>query len=302
MISRLIIEGFQIHKHLEIRLDKHITVLTGDNGAGKSAVARALKWLLLNQWDGKADQMINWEMDFAKVTAFFGRQKITRYKGKEGNFYQINDDKPFEAVGAGRVPQQIEALINCTEDNFQDQLDPAFWFHLTAGQVAKSLNKIVNLESIDRSLENVAKSVREAREAVKATEQRITESLNLTESLFWTTDSDADLSELERLDQDMAQAIAEAVALKSYLAQAREIARIKQNAKDVILCGQEAISAYEEVSLINRNIHKVQAALSTVKTQEAHKCSLDQKLQQMKSKLSKLKASLCPVCKRPMPK
>jgi DNA repair protein SbcC/Rad50 len=295
MISSLTIEGFQCHQHLELELDPHCTVLTGNNGVGKSAVVRALKWLALNIWDGKADQMITWDTDKAVVVAKVGKDTIVREKGPKTNLYILNGNV-LEAVGVGKVPDPVARIINMTEESFQEQLDPAFWFNLTAGQVAKSLNKIVNLSSIDTSLDNVASELRTAREAVKVTEQRITEATNIKESLAWTVDQDAKLKELEALDASIEEKRSQIEALASVLAKAREMSVIRQNAAKTIQSGQKAIEAWQECSAVRVNTQKIRDLIYKDSIQERQLCEIKARLAKAEKKLTTQTEFLCSHC------
>ncbi|MEF2143934.1 MAG: AAA family ATPase, partial [Desulfovibrionaceae bacterium] len=45
MIQRIILDDFQAHKHTELALGPGVTVLTGPNNSGKSAIVEALRCL-----------------------------------------------------------------------------------------------------------------------------------------------------------------------------------------------------------------------------------------------------------------
>jgi len=295
MISTIHIENFQCHRNLTIDLDPCVTVLTGTNGAGKSAIIRALRWWALNEWQGKADQMIHWDADRATVTGTVDGNFITREKGKKGNLYTLNGDE-LEAVGAGKVPEPIAKIINLTEENFQEQHDPAFWFNLTAGQVAKSLNKIVNLSTIDTSLENVAAELRQAKETVRVTEQRISEAASLKESLSFVLAQDQKLKELEALEVQMDEIGSRRAVLESIVTKAREQSIIKQNAAKAIQSGSEALEAMQKVSTISNNIQKIRGLAYQVETQERKTCEIKAKLVKAQGKLETMSGLLCRRC------
>lgn len=295
MISWITINGFQIHEHKHLKLDPHVTVLTGDNGAGKSATVRALKWLSLNQWDGKADQMTTWDADLTEVKAKIDGHKIIRRKSPTENLYLL-DDRVFEAVGAGKVPAPVQAILNITEENFQEQLDPAFWFHLTAGQVAKSLNRIVNLSSIDTSLDNVARDLRQAREETRSTEQRLTEAKNLKGSLSWTIDADAKLTEIEGLDAKITRNRVSSSSLASKLRSLAQAMVIQKDATTVIQRGDKAVEATHELFMLHNKSKAVKAALSQLKEQRKIVCKLTDQLRLTQAQLKKVEGSVCPQC------
>ena len=49
VISSLTLENFQSHKESKIVFDKGLTVIIGQTDQGKSAIIRALKWVLYNE-------------------------------------------------------------------------------------------------------------------------------------------------------------------------------------------------------------------------------------------------------------
>ena len=51
MISRIVIHNFQCHKDLDLDLGRS-TVLAGNSNSGKTAVLRALYWVLYNTPSG----------------------------------------------------------------------------------------------------------------------------------------------------------------------------------------------------------------------------------------------------------
>ena len=65
-------------------------------------------------------------------------------RGTGVNTYGV-EGKTYEAFG-NDVPPAVSKLLGLAEVNFQGQHDAAFWFGLSPGQLAKELNKIVDLE------------------------------------------------------------------------------------------------------------------------------------------------------------
>ena len=52
MLEKLRIINFQKHEDLTVSFDDRITTIVGPSDVGKSAVLRALRWVLTNQPDG----------------------------------------------------------------------------------------------------------------------------------------------------------------------------------------------------------------------------------------------------------
>lgn len=299
MIRSITIDGFQCHAHLKLVLDPHVTVLVGDNGVGKSAAVRALKWLCLNQWDGKADKMTHWDMEFAQVVAKFEKYVILRRKDKDCNIYQINDEKPLEAVGAGKVPDSIAKIINLSEENFQEQGDSAFWFHLTAGQMAKSLNKIVNLSSIDVSLENVASELRTARETVRVSQVRLEEARTIKISLSWVKEADQKLSKLEAQAASIGRTLGIIDGLTPAIGSLERLRLVKQNASRVIQSGTNAIRLGHEFYNLDIKACQIRSLIGSIELAGEKICRLKEKLTVAQKRLAAM-PQICQACGRPL--
>lgn len=142
------IENFQTHKDVQVTFGDRITCITGASDRGKSAILRALIWVMTNRPTG--DSFIRYGTDETRVTVCVDGHTVQRIKGKKRNIY-ILDDVEFKAIKSD-VPDEIASLFNVGENNIQQQFDPIFWFSSTAGEVGRNLNKIVNLDIIDYTL------------------------------------------------------------------------------------------------------------------------------------------------------
>lgn len=88
MLKTLHLQNFRNHKDFRLDLDR-ITIITGANGTGKSNILEALAMLAFCRSfrAAKKQQMINFESDFARLTAddaelFFGFTPQFTFKGK----------------------------------------------------------------------------------------------------------------------------------------------------------------------------------------------------------------------------
>lgn len=120
---------------------------------------RAIRWLCLNKPNGKA--FIRKGSKKASVKIQCESDNIERSVGTE-NLYILNGKKlkSFRT----KVPSPIKRILKVQDINFQRQLESAFWFSLKPAQVTKELNKLVDLESIDKCHTALAKRHRKAKE------------------------------------------------------------------------------------------------------------------------------------------
>lgn len=170
-MKKLTLKNFQAHKHLEIEFHPQVTTIVGPSDVGKSAVIRALRWVLTNRPSGAG--FIRHGAKCSTVELIVELEtRLTRSRGGSTNVYKLND-KEFEAFG-NDVPPEIAKVVNVADINFQGQFASPYWFDLTGGQVSRELNQIVNLEVIDSTLANLSSLVRKA----KAEEEVLTEQLD----------------------------------------------------------------------------------------------------------------------------
>ena len=153
MLQKIEIRNFQSHKATNMALGDRVNVIQGNSDCGKSAVMRALNWLIFNP---AGDYFVS---DWAKsptgkaikepceVTVHVDGHVITRRRDKDFNGY-ILDGQTFEAT-RNSVPQQVAAILGLGEVNIQRQLDPPFLLSMSAGDVSRYINSLVNLTRID---------------------------------------------------------------------------------------------------------------------------------------------------------
>ena len=174
MLENLQINNFQSHKASRLQFAPSVNTLQGNSDCGKSAVMRALNWLIFNP---AGDYFIS---DWAKrgktisapceVTLEANGHKITRRRDKDFNGY-VMDGEVFEATRNAVPPQILEAL-GLGEVNVQRQLDPPFLLSLSAGEVSRYINSLVNLTRIDKWVTAVNGRARDLQKDVENWEAR----------------------------------------------------------------------------------------------------------------------------------
>jgi exonuclease SbcC len=161
MLRSLTVRNFQRHKHLKIKFSPRVTSIVGPSDRGKSAILRALRWVVENKPSG--DAFIRHGQKTVSVTLRTESHKITRSKGKK-NLYLV-DGKPLVSFGQA-APEEVTKAIRMGPLNFQFQHDAPFWFSDAPGQVSRNLNAIVDLSVMDTTLSNLATGVRQARDRI----------------------------------------------------------------------------------------------------------------------------------------
>lgn len=95
MLLRLTVENYALIEHLELELDKHLNIITGETGAGKSILLGALGLLLGNKNDGSAMK------DASRNCVIEGIFDISNMELKE--FFDENDLEYEDVISIRRV-------------------------------------------------------------------------------------------------------------------------------------------------------------------------------------------------------
>lgn len=240
MIERLQIENYQKHELFRVRFDPHCTTFTGRTEAGKTAILRALFWLVTNRPLGTED--IRWGADTATVRLGVDGRTVTRRRGPHVNHYRLDGcPKPYKALGR-EVPEAVRRVLNLSDVNFQWQHDAPFWFADSAGQVSRKLNAIVNLDIIDTTLTNLTNAQRRATVVVELAEERFVEANKEATRLAHVPELAGDWEWVERLGQRAALARATHATLAVAVAGALAHAHTAQGAARAATAGRATVA------------------------------------------------------------
>lgn len=248
MIEYILVKNFQPHKKFRVDLDPHITTFVGPNDVGKTAIIRALGWLCFNRPSGT--DFIRKGSKAAILEIGVDGRRIRRKRGKRQNTYEL-DGKTFKAMGTD-VPEPIADLLNVNAINFQSQHDAPFWFSLTPQQVAKELNRVVDLTIIDESLARAATRVRETKTIAEYAKARLSQSRAKRSELRWIKDCRDDYTNICTLRATLEGGIENRANLSDSLAMA---IKHDERAQTLAIASEAANSA----RLAGRKLAKIAA-------------------------------------------
>jgi len=199
MLRAIRLKNFQSHKDSFLEFADGVNVIVGDSDVGKSAIIRAILWLLTNKT--KKNYQSYWSNNI-EVELAADDWAIKRMKGKNINEYcLIKNDKErvIKAVGQS-VPEEILKVINMNPAiNIQMQLEPVFFLSLTSGQATDFLNKTIGLDLaslLERELNSVLRNEKEELKKIKEEKEEIRVKLERTS---WITEVERELKEVKKL-------------------------------------------------------------------------------------------------------
>lgn len=198
MIDRLQIKDFQRHEKLQIKLDSSIVAIVGPSDTGKSTIIRAIRWLALNKPRGNS--FIRVGQKSASVKMRVDGKTIERARDGRENIYKVAG-KELKAFG-NDVPPDVSQLLRLSDVNFQMQHEPMFWFSLTAGEVAKELNGIVDLSIIDETISDLNSQRRKVSAELGVVDDRLGAASEKLESLGFVDDLTVDWELLQDLQEE----------------------------------------------------------------------------------------------------
>ena len=184
MIKKIELKNFQSHKNTIVEFSEGLNCFIGTGDNGKSAVLKALLWVLTNKPDG--DSFIShWaKKSTCSVTVYTDAGYVKRVKGKEGNYYELNE-QVYKAFGKN-VPDDVVEFLNLSNINVHTQFEPHFLLSASSSDVSRVLNELTNLDSIDTSLGEANRFIRECKAREKTLNSTIadtTKELELYEDL-----------------------------------------------------------------------------------------------------------------------
>ena len=297
MLQSLCLENFQRHQKFSIDFDPYLSVLTGPSDVGKSAVLRALRWLINNRPAGRA--FIQHGQEQVNVRLRLDDHVIIRNKGKTDNCYKL-DGRVYRSF-ASDVPEPIAQLLNVAEVNFQGQYNSPFWFMLAPGQVARELNQIVNLQVIDRTLTNLASELRRARTAVAISRERLQESRRQRQELLWAVAAHTELKYIEKQYNIVILVQEKRARLTAILENGHKYSEVSQSVSEAQPDAQRVLSLGQEAQRIGERTRRLRGLLNDWRRWEGQERQLRKAAEKMSKELAKEMAGKCPLCGRPMP-
>jgi len=294
MIESITLRDFQIHRLLKIRFDERVSFLIGESDKGKSSVMRAIEWVCTNQPSGQS--FIRKGASKTSVSLRVDGRTIRRVKGKGINSYFL-DKREFKAFGS-RVPEEILSLLRTSTYNFQGQMDPHFWFSLSPPQVGRELNRLVDLEHIDRSLSKMARILKEAGSRHKISQERLKEAEEELASLSFLDEALVDLGEIEETLEQIDDI-------------EREIEDLERRAQEIEIAQEQALVDYGPASIEAKEILSLMKEASSLEEEAEQILSITQRLEEkekesceasrllrltMKKERRKIEGSSCPLC------
>lgn len=294
MIKSLHIKNIQSHKNTKLELDPGVNVIIGNSDVGKSAIIRALYWLVFNKPTGE-DYRSHWNGDMF-VKGVFDNGIVRHIRGNK-NKYKLNKNL---MTGFGvNVPEPISELINMNDLNFVMQGDRPFMIDWSPGERSLYLNKITNLSIIDSTNKNIKQTIKKEKNSIKACSENISDIEKEIKNFDDLQEMDADLKTIEKLSKDIDENKNKIYTIGSIIKDIDEIDE-ELESLDYIEKAQKEIKKMLSLSNKLQTIKKEKNRLSKVVKEIKLVRSIIKKKIKRKEKLVKLynksMPDICPLC------
>ncbi|WP_124727503.1 AAA family ATPase [Staphylospora marina] len=234
--KKLIIENFQSHQRTEIDFSSGLNVFVGPSDSGKSAVLRALRWVLFNVPRG-TDFIRSGARECRVSLTLMDGTEIVRVRSSSVNRYILRKpgepELTFEGFG-NSVPEEItqvhgirpipldgkEVLLH-----FGGQLEPPFLLFESGSSKAKTIGRIIGAQLFDRAIKMASSDHRTATQKIRRLEEEkseIEEKLKPYETLEQLEKTVARAEELFRDAREKQERMRRLVRLAEELSAVRE--------------------------------------------------------------------------------
>jgi hypothetical protein len=227
-LKRVVLLNFQCHEKLDIDLSGETNLISAGNLAGKTAIGRAIKWVLTDRprgdWmrrivSGKVTYKTSVQLIFDDETV------ITREKGKNGlNRYVFNDEKydnPKE------IPYPIaeyvgKAILTLNGTDFivpltDDESSTFMMSDQSSSTRGALLNYLTGIDVADRVKKVIAKEIKELSKEKENDVARIAECSEVIASLSNIPDLELKLTDAQSAQDELNTAVASMAAINNIL-------------------------------------------------------------------------------------
>lgn len=277
-IKRLTLENFQSHKFTIIDFDDGLNAIVGPTDSGKTAILRAIKWVLYNEPQG--DSFIRQGESQTSVQILFSSGVVVkRYRTKSKNGYEITyadgSTTSFEGFGS-QVPQEVLEATKMPKItlrqgetrslNMAEQLEGPFLLTDNPSLKAAAIGKLVQADVIDYALGQVNLDLRNKKKDVRDLEDEL-ENLNKDlEGYAYLKELENTIAYLEKIQETLKsreEKLQKLIDLRENYNKIQDLIgkleNIKTSLKDLSSIENFYFEAFNKIGLLNNLDHVAKA-------------------------------------------
>lgn len=303
MIKSLRLQNFESHEDTLLEFAPGVNAIVGESDSGKSAIIRALVWLATNRPTGDAFRRHGAVSSTSVKVVLDDGTEVTRAKTEKQNiyYYKRPGEQPVMLKAFGQdVPKEISDALNLLPVNFQPQFDAHFLLPpVPAGEVARRLNEVVDLQVIDHAQASINRMIRENEVDTRETQGKEAAAKEAIEKYNWVEQAEADLKEMERV-QEKAEGIRRREAQLRALVY--EITELEKQLKDAVLLEEakddllQLIKLGEDYLKKRHNLNGLSQVLNNIKSYTQLITEIKKQIEADEKRLHKMMPDICPLC------
>lgn len=264
MIKSLSLHNFQSHKQSELEFDPGVNVIVGPSDSGKTAIIRALRWLVWGRPLG--DSFIHHGEHLCSVSVSVQGHVVKREKTKGGETSYSFLNRMYTAMKT-EVPEQIRQFLNMGEVNIQQQLDRPFLLDSSPGEVAQHFNRVARLDVIDIGMKRILSWSRSLGQAITAKEDLLESLEESLEDFAYIEEADAKLVALESAQGQLSSLQSQIETIENLMSRVFEIEEEQKEYQSKIKLGSKIDSM---LSLMEDRKNKNATILAISKQTESY--------------------------------
>lgn len=271
MLKKLTVQNFQSHENTEIIFSPKVTVITGKSQSGKTAILRALNWLINSRPRGFRFHS-HFADDPTRIELEVDNKLIVHEKSKTKEKYNLIKNIALGFIGS-EVPDEIINLLNFTEINMQGQLDQPFLITSSPGEITRVINRVTKLDEVDDWIRNVTSQVNTANSQISLVQDEIQEIGEKIEKYEGLEKVEEPLDLLEKVEYKIISLIADIKDLSELIEDLgrniESISALHWVDKSLIMLGQisdldESIEKTDELLLVDERIYRLEEEIQVL--------------------------------------
>lgn len=285
-IARVVLDNFQSHVHSEFTFGPGLNVIVGPSDNGKSAVLRAINWVLYNEPKGTGHVRIGTRECRVAVTMSDGAEiareiqltkggtiTINRYTvtfpgGEPQSFEGFAHNMPAEIAQAHGMPTVLLDTDKRINLHIGKQLAGPFLMGDTTGSFrAKAIGRLLGVHVVDQAVRNTQTDAKRAKTEVSRQDKEV-QRLETELAAF------ADIPAQERRTAEVERLLREADTLQAEIDQLKaardHLAQIEQREADLQAIIDRNSKAREALVPISQSLAEAAELSSLVRIRDRH--------------------------------
>lgn len=296
MLKKIKIGNFQNHKETTTEFHPGVNVIVGKSESGKSAIMRALRWLIFN-WPTGDDFRSHWGGE-TFIDAEFDDGDISRIRKPSFNGYVLGMHDEFKGFGR-QVPEPIAEFLNIDQLNFQSQLDAPFMLSWSPSERGNFLNQVANLSDIGTTIDSNKRTIREEQKGIAICDGQIEDAKTKLEDFDWLDDCEKELTLIEAKERRFRMLSNQREGLGWLLEDIeRETAVIDEYSKALKVEAEvnRLKEIYDDQMALIDQINSLDAVLKNIENEKRKIIDYKRLIVVLKKDLETIMPEVCPLC------